>query len=139
MSFFVDPPGLIIFGAIVCLLAERFRTPKSVVYAASGGIIGSFAFGGIGLYLNWFPWVIPGLINLKGSYVMFDQGITGLSAATVPVWIVPIFLWFYPFWFILGFEAAKRHHLKMKYLPILLVGLLLLIIPSLVESQFIVH
>src|SRR5271157_1164252 len=108
MSFFVDPPGLFMMGIVVYLLSVRFKTPKSVLYAASGAITGSFTFGGIGLYLNWFTWTVPGLINLKGSYVMLDQGITGLSAATFPTWIAPIFLCFYPFWFTLGYETAKR-------------------------------
>jgi hypothetical protein len=67
----------------------------------------------------------------------------GLSAATFPVWIVVLFLWLYPFWFTVGYETAKRHGLNMKYVPVFIVGvlllLLLLLIPSIIESQFIVH
>lgn len=139
MSFFVDPPGLVMVGAIIYILSQRLNTPKSIVYAISAAVIGSFTFGGIGLYLNWYPWVIPGLVNLKGSYVMLDQGLTGLSASTFPVWIAVLFLWLYPFWFTVGYETAKRHGLSMKYVPIFMVGILLLLIPSVVESQFIVH
>jgi len=135
LSFFVDPPGLVMFGAIIWILSDRLSTPKSMVYAISGAVIGSFTIGGIGLYLDWFRWTIPGIINLPGSYVMLDQGITGLSKATFPAWIVVLFLCLYPFWFTLGFETAKRHRLRVKVVPILIVGVLLLLIPSVIESH----
>jgi hypothetical protein len=124
------------FGAIIWIISDKLETPKSVVYAISGGTIASFTIGGIGLYLDWYRWVVPGIINLKGSYVMLDQGITGLNAATFPTWLAVLFLSLYPFWFTLGYEHAKKHRLEMKWVPILMVGVLLLLIPSVVESQF---
>jgi hypothetical protein len=124
------------FGAIIWMISDKLETPKSVVYAISGGTIASFTIGGIGLYLDWFRWVVPGIIDLKGSYVMLDQGLTGLNAATFPTWLALLFLSLYPFWFAVGYEHAKKHRLEMKWVPILMVGVLLLLIPSVIESQF---
>ncbi|MGA2666304.1 MAG: hypothetical protein ABSF83_15315 [Nitrososphaerales archaeon] len=139
MSFFVDPPALIMVGALIHIFAERLKSPRSIVYAISGGTIASFTFGGLGLYLNWFPWVVPGLIDLPGSYVMLDQGITGLTVATFPTWIAVLFLCLYPFWFAVGFETAKRHRLNARQAPLLVAGVLLMVVPSLIESQLIFH
>jgi hypothetical protein len=134
MSFWVDPPGLILFGALVYVLHVRFNTSRAMLYSFSAGVVASFAFGGLGLYLDWFRWTIPGIVDLKGSYVMFDQGLTGISKATFPVWIVPIFLWFYPFWFVVGYGLAKKYRLGMKVIPVLIIGIALLSAPSVIES-----
>ena len=101
--------------------------------------MGVFLIGGIGLYLDWFRWTIPGIVDLKGSYVMVDQGLTGFTKATFPAWIVVMFFCFYPFWYILGYEYAKKHQLEPKVIPYLLLGLLLLLAPSIIESNFIAH
>lgn len=139
MSFWVDPPALLMIGAIIWIISDKLETPRSVVYAISGGTMASFVIGGIGLYLNWFNWVIPGVVNLKGSYVMLDQGLTGLTEATFPAWIAVLFLCLYPFWFTVGYEFAKKHRLEMRVVPYLMVGVLLLLIPSIIESHFLVH
>ncbi|HKT21195.1 MAG TPA: hypothetical protein VJR06_01035 [Nitrososphaerales archaeon] len=139
MSIFVDPPALVIWGATIWILAERYEVAKTVVIAACAGMLGIFIIGGIGLYLDWFRWTIPGIVNLKGSFVMVDQGITGFTKATFPPWIVVLFLCFYPFWFAVGFEYAKRHHLAMKVLPYFAIGLLLLLSPSVIEGNFLPH
>jgi hypothetical protein len=123
-------------GAVIWIISDKLETPKSVVYAISGATIASFTIGGIGLYLDWYRWVVPGIINLKGSYVMLDQGITGLTKATFPTWLTVLFLSLYPFWFAVGYEHAKKHRLETRWVPILAVGVLLLLIPSVVESQF---
>lgn len=137
MSFFVDPPALLLIGAIVSILSVRFKLAKTLVLVFSGSTIAAFTFGGIGLYLDWFRWVIPGLIDLKGSYIMLDQGLTGLSKATFPMWLIPVFLCFYPFWFTLGYEAAKRYKLSMWFVAPLIIGTALLIVPSIVESHMV--
>jgi len=139
MSFWVDPPALLFFGAITFIVHERFHTARALVYAFSGGTIASFAFGGLGLYMDWFRWTIPGIVDLKGSYVIFDQGLTGITKAAFPVWIVPVFLWFYPFWFVLGYELAKKHRLQTKAIPFFAAGLILLAVPSVVESVMLAH
>jgi hypothetical protein len=139
MSFWVDPPALLMFGAIIWILSDRLETAKSVVYAISGGTLASFIIGGIGLYLDWYHWVVPGVINLKGSYVMLDQGITGLTEATFPAWMAILFLSLYPFWFAVGYEFAKKHRLETRWVPWLMVGILLMLVPSLIESQFLAH
>jgi len=139
MSFWVDPPALLIFGALAMIFHARYETPKAVLYAFCGGTIAAFVFGGIGLYLDWFRWTIPGLVDLKGSYVMFDQGLTGITKATFPTWIVPIFLFYYPFWFALGYEVAKKRYLKMRVVPYLLLGIIILAVPSILESYMLTH
>lgn len=123
-------------GAVIWIISDKLETPKSIVYAISGATIASFTIGGIGLYLDWYRWVVPGIINLKGSYVMLDQGLTGLTKATFPTWLTVLFLSLYPFWFAVGYEHAKKHRLEMRWVPILVVGVLLLLIPSVIESQF---
>jgi hypothetical protein len=139
MSFWVDPPALWMFGAMIWILSDKLETPKTVVYAISGGTLASFIIGGIGLYLDWYRWVVPGIINLKGSYVMLDQGITGLTEATFPAWMAILFLSLYPFWFALGYEFAKKHRLETRWVPWLVAGVLSMLVPSLVESQFLAH
>jgi hypothetical protein len=139
LSFWVDPPALLMIGAIIWIVSDKLETPRSVVYSISGAVMASFTIGGIGLYLNWYNWVIPGLVNLKGSYVMLDQGITGLTEATFPTWIVVLLLSLYPFWFTVGYEFAKKHRLEMKLVPYLVIGVLLMLVPSIIESQFLVH
>jgi len=127
------------FGAVIWILAERYEAPRSVLYAISGGIIASFTIGGIGLYLDWYRWIVPGIVNLRGSYVMLDQGLTGLTTATFPAWIAVLFLSIYPFWFTVGFEFAKRRRWETKVVPLLLIGILLMTVPSVIESQLLPH
>ena len=139
MSFWVDPPALVMIGAIIWIISDKLETPRSIVYAITGGVIASFTIGGIGLYLDWYRWVVPGIINLKGSYVMLDQGLTGLTEATFPTWIAVLLLCLYPFWFAVGYEHAKKHRLETRWVPILIIGVLLMLVPSLIESQFLAH
>lgn len=120
---------------MIWILSEKFESPRSVVYAISGATLASFTVGGIGLYMDWWRWTLPGIADVKGSYVMLDQGLTGLTKATFPPWIVVLFLSLYPFWFALGFETAKKRMLTTKALGILMIGVLLLIIPSIIESH----
>ncbi|HUI01101.1 MAG TPA: hypothetical protein VLX56_05680 [Nitrososphaerales archaeon] len=139
MSFWVDPPALFMFGAFIWIVAERLESPRSVVYAISGATIASFTIGGIGLYLDWYHWIIPGLVNLKGSYVMLDQGITGLTEATFPAWMALLLLSLYPFWFAVGYEFAKKHRWQTRTLLYLAVGILLMLTPSIIEAQLLPH
>jgi hypothetical protein len=60
-------------------------------------------------------------------------------AGSNPGWIAVLFLCLYPFWFALGYEFAKKHRLDAKLVPILMIGVLLLLIPSVIESQFLAH
>ena len=139
MSIFVDPPALAIMGAAIWIISQRYQTATTVVLAAGAGMLSIFIIGGVGLYLDWFRWVIPGIVNLKGSYVMVDQGLTGFTKASFPAWIVVLAFSFYPFFFALGYEYAKRHMLETRVIPYLVLGLLLLLLPSVIESNFIAH
>ena len=139
MSFFVDPFGLLLFSAILYIISTNYNFAKSLTYALATAILTCFMFGGIALYLDWYRWIIPGLVDLKGSYIMFDQGLTGITKEAFPAWIAMMFLSLYPFWFILGYETAKKYCLPMKLVLFFILGVLLLTIPSIIQSQFLVH
>ena len=138
MSFFVDPVGLFLIGAVLCIVSINRNIAKSVVYALATATLVSFTFGGMALYLDWYRWTIPGLVDIKGSYIIFDQGLTGITKEVFPAWIVVMFLSLYPFWFILGYETAKKYSLPMKFVPVFIIGILLLTIPSIIQSQVLV-
>ena len=126
-------------GACLFIISVNYKIAKSVLYALGAAILTSFTFGGAALYLDWYRWVIPGIVNLRGSYIMFDQGLTGITKDAFPAWIAMMFLSLYPLWFVLGYETAKKYNLALKFVPILIVGVLLLIIPSVIQSQILLH
>jgi hypothetical protein len=136
LSFFVDPFGLIFIGAILFIISTNYNFARSLVYTLASAILTSFIFGGAALYLDWYRWVIPGLVDVKGSHIMFDQGLTGITKDSFPAWMAMMFLALYPFWFALGYETAKKNKLSIKFVPIFIVGVLLLTIPSIIQSQF---
>ena len=135
MSFFVDPFGLLFFGAILYIFSANFKFSKLILYALASAILTSFIFGGVALYMDWYRWIIPGLVDLKGSYIIFDQGLTGITKAAFPVWIAMMFVTLYPVWFALGYETAKKYNLPVKFIPIFIVGILILTIPSIIQSH----
>ncbi len=139
MSFWVDPFGLFFLGAFLFIVSVNYKVAISVLYALAAAILTSFTFGGAALYLDWYRWVIPGIVDLKGSYIMFDQGLTGITKAAFPAWIAMMFLTLYPLWFVLGYETAKKYNLPLKFVPILIVGVVLLAIPSIIQSWLLSH
>jgi hypothetical protein len=139
MSFWVDPFALFLLGAILFIVSVSYKIAKSVLYALIGAILTSFIFGGAALYLDWYRWVIPGIADLKGSYVIFDQGLTGITKNAFPAWIAMTFLTLYPLWLVLGYETAKKYNPALKFLPILIIGVILLSIPSVIQAQFLNH
>jgi len=110
-----------------------------VLYALGAAILTSFTFGGAALYLDWYRWVIPGIADLKGSYIIFDQGLTGITKDAFPAWIAMMLLTLYPLWFVLGYETAKKYNVPLKFVPILILGVVMLAIPSIIQSQLLSH
>ena len=47
MSFFVDPFGLLFFGAILYIVSANFKFSKLMLYALASAILTSFIFGGV--------------------------------------------------------------------------------------------
>jgi hypothetical protein len=139
LSFFVDPFGLLFFGAILYIVSTNFKFSKSILYALASAILTSFIFGGVALYMDWYRWIIPGLVDLKGSFIMFDQGLTGITKAAFPAWIAMMFVTLYPVWFALGYQTAKKYNLSIKFILIFIVGILLLTVPSIIQSQLLPH
>jgi len=139
LSFFVDPFGLLFFGAILYIVSTNFKFSKSILYALTSAILTSFIFGGVALYMDWYRWIIPGLVDLKGSFIMFDQGLTGITKAAFPAWIAMMFVTLYPVWFALGYQTAKKYNLSIKFILIFIVGILLLTVPSIIQSQLLPH
>jgi hypothetical protein len=138
VSFFVDPFGLLLIGAVLHIVSANYSMAKSVTYSLVTATLTCFIFGGVALYLDWYRWIVPGLVDLKGSYIMFDQGLTGITKEAFPAWIAMMFLSLYPLWFFLGYEVAKKYNLPMKFVPVFILGVLLLTIPSIIQSQFLV-
>jgi len=138
VSFFVDPFGLLLIGAVLYIVSVNYSMAKSVMYSLATATLTCFVFGGVALYLDWYRWIVPGLVDLKGSYIMFDQGLTGITKEAFPAWIAMMFLSLYPLWFFLGYEVAKKYNLPMKFVPVFILGVLLLTIPSIIQSQFLV-
>ena len=111
MSFWVDPFALFLLGAILFIVSVNYKIAKSVLYAFFGATLTGFIFGGAALYLDWYRWVFQGIADLKGSYIMFDQGLTGITKDAFPAWIAMTFLALYPLWLALGYETAKKYNI----------------------------
>ncbi len=139
MSFWVDPFALFLLGACIFIISANYKTAKPVLYALAAATLTSFIFGGAALYLDWYRWVIPGIADLKGSYIIFDQGLTGITKEAFPAWMAMTFLTLYPLWFVLGYETAKKYNMKLKFVPLLIAGVVLLAIPSIIQSQLFNH
>jgi hypothetical protein len=45
MSFFVDPFGLLFFGAILYIVSANYKFAKSLIFALGEAILTSFTFG----------------------------------------------------------------------------------------------
>jgi len=86
MSFWVDPPGLILFGALVCVLHVSFNTSKAMLYSFSGRVVASFAFGGLGLV--GYGLAKKNRLGMKGIPVLII-GIVRLSAPSVIESLLP--------------------------------------------------
>lgn len=107
MSFFLDPPALVLLGALVYVVAKRIHLEKFWVTILGIIITGTFIVVSVLLYLDVIRWYIPFVIDMKGSEWMFHTNITGIYKEDVPKIIVVIMFGLYPFWYKAGYTTAQ--------------------------------
>lgn len=107
MSFILDPPALVLLGAVVYVVSKRVRLRRVWQYVAGIVIIGAFIGVSGLLYLDVIRWHIPFVIDMKGSEWMFHSNITGIYKEDVPLVLVIVMFALYPLWYYLGYLAAQ--------------------------------
>ena len=88
MSFILDPPALVLLGALCYVLSKRYHLRRVWQYLFGIVIVGAFLVVSILLYLDVIRWHIPFIIDMKGSEWMFHSNITGIYKEDVGVGIV---------------------------------------------------
>lgn len=107
LSFLLDPPALVLLGAVVYHFSRWIHLRR--LYAIIAGIVIITVFivvSGL-LYLDVIRWWIPFVMNMKGSEWMFHSNITGIYKDEVHVGIVIFMFCLYPLWYYAGYVAAQ--------------------------------
>lgn len=107
MSFILDPPALILLGALVYVVSKRYYLRRVWQYLFGIVIVGAFLVVSILLYLDVIRWHIPFIIDMKGSEWMFHSNITGIYKEDVCIGFVIFMFVLYPLWYYLGYIAAQ--------------------------------
>jgi uncharacterized protein (DUF362 family) len=106
MSYFLDPPALLILGVIVYYISKRLRWSNHTTAVFMGLVsVGFFMGGSALLYLDVAAWPLP---PTAGSVWMFHTDLTGIAAADVHVAISVFMLLIYPLWHAGGYLLALR-------------------------------
>jgi len=114
MSYFIDPPALLLIG-IVLLLIQKYLNVKHQTVAIIGMLVAFIIFmgGSTLLYLDVIRWPIP---DTQGSVWVFHTDYTGIRKEDVPVPLAAAMLLLYPLWLYLGYVVAERltkRHIKV--------------------------
>jgi len=106
MSYFIDPPALLLIG-IVLLLIQKYLNVKHQTVAIIGMLVAFIIFmgGSTLLYLDVIRWPIP---DTQGSVWVFHTDYTGIRKEDVPVPLAAAMLLLYPLWLYLGYVVAER-------------------------------
>jgi len=106
MSYFIDPPALLLIG-IVLLLIQKYLNVKHRTVAIIGMLVAFVIFmgGSTLLYLDVIRWPIP---DTQGSVWVFHTDYTGIRKEDVPVPLAAAMLLLYPLWLYLGYVVAER-------------------------------
>ncbi|KYK37102.1 MAG: hypothetical protein AYK18_10845 [Theionarchaea archaeon DG-70] len=107
MSFLLDPPTLILLGAVVYTFSRRFHLRRLWQIIAGVGIVSAFIVVSSLLYMDLIRCYIPFVIDMKGSEWMFHSNITGIYKEDVPKVLVAIMFVIYPLWYYLGYISAQ--------------------------------
>jgi uncharacterized protein (DUF362 family) len=107
MSFVLDPPALLVLGAVLYYIGRRFNLARLVLWVLGIGIIALFISTSSALYLDILRWHIPGIMDMPGSVWMFHSDVTGIQKPDVPVAAVAAMFALYPLWLYLGYLAAQ--------------------------------
>ncbi len=106
MSFFLDPPALVLVGFAVYYFSKRFKWSLRTTAVLMGLIsVGFFMGGSALLYLDVLGWPLP---PTPGSIWMFHTDLTGIAKTDVHVTISVFMLLIYPLWHIGGYMLALR-------------------------------
>ena len=106
MSYFLDPPALIILGIIVYYISKRLKWGlRTTVVLMALVSLGFFMGGSALLYLDVLAWPLP---PTSGSVWMFHTDFTGIAISDVHVAISVFMLLLYPLWHLGGYLLALR-------------------------------
>jgi len=118
LSFLLDPPALVLLGAVVYIFSRKVHLKRSYAIYAGVTIVAVFVVVSGLLYLDVIRWYIPGIIDMKGSEWMFHSNITGIYKEDVHIGYVIFMFFLYPFWYYAGYVAAqylsKKRQLEKK-------------------------
>ena len=109
MSFLIDPPLLIISGALLYLAGARYGL--TVGNQAVVGMLVVLLFISVSalLYIDaiqcFFPFICG---NMSGSEFMFHSDITGIYKKDVPLAVVILLFALYSLWLYSGYAIAKK-------------------------------
>ena len=106
MSFFIDPPALIILGIMVYYFSKRLKWSLRTTAVLMGLVsLGFFMGGSALLYLDVLGWPLP---PTPGSIWMFHTDWTGIAKTDVHTAISVFMLLLYPLWHLGGYMLALR-------------------------------
>jgi uncharacterized protein (DUF362 family) len=106
LSFFLDPPALLLLGIMVYYFSKRLKWSFNTTVVMMGIIsVGFFLIGSALLYLDVVAWPLP---PTQGSAWMFHTDYTGIAKADVSVALAVLMLLLYPLWHVLGYVLALR-------------------------------
>jgi len=117
MSFLLDPPVLIIIGALLYLLGNRLGLESLAKMTIGLLVVVIFIIFGIFLYFDIFRCVFPIICSSSsGSELMFHSDITGIYKQDVPLIVVAFLFALYPlfiyFGYVTAFVMSKRRRLS---------------------------
>ena len=106
LSFFLDPPALVLMGIMVYYFSKRFKWNLRTTAVLMGIVsLGFFMGGSALLYLDILGWPLP---PTPGSVWMFHTNLTGIAKIEVNAGISIFMLLLYPLWHLGGYMIALR-------------------------------
>jgi uncharacterized protein (DUF362 family) len=116
MSFFIDPPLLVLSGMAIFLLGKELNWSRHAKIVVGLFIVLVFvAFSSL-LYADFVRFTIPFFANQTGSAFMFHTDITHIHKDQIPKIAVFFLFLLYPVWIFAGYAAALLWD-KRKFAP----------------------
>ena len=106
MSFFIDPPLLLLSGLFIFFAGKRLEWNRHAKIVVGIIIVLAFVVYSSLLYADIFRFVFPFLGGMKSSEFMFHTSYTGISKSDVPLILVVVLFFLYPFWIFAGYASA---------------------------------
>ncbi|MHA1967982.1 MAG: DUF362 domain-containing protein, partial [Candidatus Hodarchaeales archaeon] len=121
MSFFLDPPALVILGIVLAILNKKIITSQITRILGFLGLLIFWIVSGA-LFLNRIPWPVnlfditpPIFEQIGGKAWMLHTDITGIS--DIPILLAIMFFLTYPLFLFLGYEFTRAiidpHRIKI--------------------------